>query len=187
MKNSILLFLSLILMSCGSTQKKQAIEEPLPVTVKVGQQELVKQGEGFRIGSKMGFTAKVYKIGFYTDKKYSNASDILDSNKTKHLYMRFTYTVTKGQLTDGWKKAYEHSCIKKCDETKQYLNQFLEASSGMKIGEVMEITFTDKGLELNIHKIGKVFIASPEFSYNLMAVFIGPKVLDEKFKKDLMD
>ncbi|MCB0355793.1 MAG: chalcone isomerase family protein [Bdellovibrionales bacterium] len=182
----LLIILTLFLLSCSSAKKDEAIQAPLPNDIQLDGKKLMMQGQGFRIGRKFGFTAKVYKVGIYTDKKYDSASELLNSPSVKHLYMRFTYTITKGQLVEGWEKAYKYSCIKQCKETRVYLNQFIEASTGMKIGDIMEITFKKEGVLLNIHKSGQVFIKSPDFSYNLLAIFIGPKVLDESFKKDLM-
>ncbi|MCB9026625.1 MAG: chalcone isomerase family protein [Bdellovibrionaceae bacterium] len=188
MRFYILTVFSLLILSCGSAQKKMAIEEPLPETINVDGKNLIMQGQGFRIGSKMGFTAKVYKIGFYTDKKYKSAEEILNSPETKHMYLRFTYTITKGQLVEGWQKAYEHSCQKNCKITESSFRQFLDALTGMKIGDIMEITYKKDGVELRNPKgeNSKVFISSPDFSYNLLSVYIGPKVLDEKFKQSLL-
>lgn len=189
MKYLVASLFAMFITSCSSSQKKMAIEDPLPGSVQVDGKKLIMQGQGFRIGSKMGFTAKVYKIGLYTDKKYSNAEEILNSEIPKHTYMRFTYTITKGQLIEGWQKAYEHSCQRNCQDSVKYFGEFLDASTGMKIGETMEISYKKDGVEIYIPKSekGRVFIASPDFSYNLLSVFIGPKVLDEKFKQSLLN
>ncbi len=187
MKQIISVMLSLLLMSCASPEKKAAIKAPMPESQMLSGKKLMLQGWGFRIASKMGITAKVYKAGLYTDKKYESASGILNSPKSKKLLMRFTYTVTKSQLVKGWRKAHKHSCEKNCSESSAALEKFVAAITGMKIAQVMDIVFNKDSVELNIHKnkSGKVVINSAALSHNLLAVFIGKKVISEELKNQL--
>ncbi len=179
---------ALVLISCSGASKKEAIEAPLPKAQVIDGRTLNLIGSGFRVASRMGFTAKVYKAGFYAEKNRPSPTELLDSSDIKKLYMRFTYTVNKAPLVEGWEKAYKHSCVKNCLKDMDNFKKFIEFSTAMRVGDLMELIFKPDGVGVKITKdeVFETFIASSEFSYNLLSIFIGEKVLDSEFKKSLL-
>lgn len=188
MKALSALTLSLFLISCGGTSKKVDYKAPLPETQTVSGKTLKLKGQGFRVACKFGVCRKIYKIGLYADKKYATAKDVFKSKAPKKLYMRYTYSLSRLKLVDGWKKAYKKSCNKNCDATKAQFKKFLEVNTGMNPGDIMELAFSQKGVDLTIHKDKPqtTHFDSTDLGHNLLSIYLGDKPLQDKLKTALL-
>ena len=175
-----------LLMGCGSSQKKEAMDAPLPTSQTLDSESLILNGSGYRIASKFGFTAKVYKAGLYLKSKTTDDAALRDSHEPKWIHMRFVFKATKHQVADGWTKGYEHTCRPDCSSTKGDFLKFKDMLTGMNIGQEMDLIFMKDQLQVRLDgkEVGR--IESAKFSEIIFNVFMGPDVLDKKLKDQLL-
>lgn len=183
----LIIFSGLVsLTNCGVSPKKIALQKPIEKTMSWNNENLVLKGTGIRSASKFGFTAKVYRGALYVPSTSLSPDELIASQNSVLIFMRFAFEASKKQSEEGWTKAFNYSCFTKCPESKRELRRFLKLFPLLRVGDEAKIVFaTDKVIVIvNAKEVGSV--ESRHFRENLLAVFIGKSVLDKKFKEKLL-
>lgn len=156
--------------------------------MKVAEKDLVLNGMALRRVRKFGIPVKVYIAGLYLENKVDDSEKILGAEAVKHLEMEFVRTVEKEKITNAWDEAVFKGCIEDCSNYKPPLKEFNALMGEMRKGQRISVTFYPDKVEVSQQgrTPKKGTVASPAFSKNLLAIFIGPKMFSQEVKDSLL-
>ena len=155
-----------------------------PETAKVGETELVLNGIGTRKAT--FFKVHVYVAALYVPSKSSDPSAHLSSDQPMHLVMEFVRSVGEDKLTDGWEAGLEKNS-KNFASLKDPLAKFNAQMKDVEEGDKIKITFfPGEKVVASVGSGAEFEIAHPQFSKDLLAVWLGPEPPNSDLKEGLL-
>ena len=148
------------------------------------------KGAALRDTTKFGMKFKVYVAGLYFKDKTADAEAVIASEQPKVLRIQFLRSLDKETLTKAFKESHAKNCEPTCKESQAKLDEFVKLLSNFKEDSKMTFTFFKTKLKFEVevdpkHKNSGV-IESPEFSKNLLKMYIGLNPPTAEFKKALV-
>jgi hypothetical protein len=153
----------------------------------VGKEKLSLKAMTRREVNILGIVIRVYVAGLYVADTKFECPEIIKSSKTRVVSMNFLRHVSSGDLAGNLKEGIEKNCTEHCDEQKEKAKEIKKLVPSPDKGDVLKITFDDKGtgFDLNNKVLGRV--EGVEFSQTLLSAFIGNHPPTEEFKAGLCD
>ncbi len=156
----------------------------MPDTKTVNGTKLVLNGLGLREATI--FRIDVYVVGLYLTKKSKSAKAILASKSLKFLLMKFVRGVGKGRMQGAFKKSLKVAAGKNFPKLKKRINDFNSKMEGVKKGDTISLTLTQKGVLVVAKGKKKGFIKGADFADAILKVFIGKKPIMKQIKRGLL-
>ena len=179
-------WLSTLLFLAASTVELRAgtlVGVALPDTIQADGKTLILNGLGLRTK----LFVKVYVAGLYVERKSSDPGAILNTEVPKRVVMHFVRSVSKSQITDGFKESFENNTPDAGRTLKAEIEQFLGALEPVNDGEEVVITYQPGiGTNLVIKGKEKLTVRAPTFSQVIFSVWLGPKPPNQDLKKGLL-
>jgi hypothetical protein len=156
----------------------------LPEQVKVLGNGLNLNGTGVR--QVTIFHVDVYAAGLYLQKLSHDPEEIVKSTAPKSLEMVFLRGVDAKDIAKAWDEGFEKNCIGECESLKPGVAQLKTFMADMKKGDRMAYNFLSDRVEVMVR--GKVVgtIDGPEFSRNMLRIWLGKSPPNESLKKGLL-
>ena len=155
-----------------------------PQEVKVEDEKLALNGLALRKVPFLGI--RVLVAGFYLPQPVSEPLAIEKMAGRKQLRLHFLKNVSAKTIATTWAEELIKNCVKSCPEIKEKAARLESLISGVKMNDLLTITFeTDRLIfQLNGQKGGS--IDGPEFALAFLRIWIGDSPINEDFKKDLL-
>jgi hypothetical protein len=141
----------------------------VPDTIEISGKKLTLNGLGVR---KAFGVFTVYVGALYVEEKSQDAKKIIDHAGVKHLELHFKRYVERKKLVEAWEEGFKKNAVPNYG-FRSDLNILNKAMTGMQEGQTIKLTFLpDKSL---IQVDGKevVTIEGPNFSKQMLSVFLG--------------
>lgn len=156
----------------------------MPDTMKVKGKKLLLNGLGLREATI--FRIDVYVVGLYVVKKSKSAKAILGSKTMKHIRMKFVRGVGKGRMQGAFKKSLKVAAGKNFPKLKKRIKDFNSKMEGVKKGDVIALTLTQKGVTVFAKGAKKGFIKGADFADAVLKVYLGKKPIMKQIKRGLL-
>lgn len=140
-----------------------------PEQIKVQDQTLVLNGLGPRFATMAKI--RVYVAGLYVPAKTSDADELIKSQGSKQLLMKFQRDVSADQSREAWEKGLEKAS-KAYPNIKDRIPQLMSAMSDMKKGEEMMYVFSGDQVEIIVRGGSKGVIKGRDFTEALFTVWL---------------
>lgn len=155
----------------------------MPDSINIKSKDLVLNGMGTRKATWL--KVKVYVGGLYLSKKATDANDILSQPYPKYLRMHFVRDVDGKKLKEGWIEGFEAAVeFNTRNMIQTQIDQFVGMMEDVNKNDEIVLTFTDKGVEVDIKNKQKGTIAGEKFSHALLSVWF-VKARDEGLRDGL--
>ncbi|MCB0346398.1 MAG: chalcone isomerase family protein [Bdellovibrionales bacterium] len=155
----------------------------LPDEADVGGKSLVLNGLGLREAT--FFKVDVYVAGLYLEQKSNNAREIVASQGTKLLDMKFVRDVDKEKLTEAWIEGFQKNSVK-YGRLKDRVAQLNSMMSDVEDGSTMRFIFNTETVEVFIAGEKKGSIEGRDFVEGMLSVWLGKHPPNEELKEGLL-
>lgn len=186
MKNLFLLTSILIsLFGAPLLQAKELKGISMADDIMVDGKKLILNGMGIRLAPPI-INFKIYFGGLYLESKAQDRKAVLASAGLKRIRMHFTYSVSKGDVDAGWRKAIKENCSEVgCGHVKE-IETFCSYMTGLNKGDIIEITFFPDRVETAVKGEKKPDIISPTFGKVLLSIWMGPNPPNSELQEGLL-
>lgn len=155
----------------------------LPDSLTVNNQQLVLNGIGTRKATIFGI--RVYVAGLYLPARSSDAEAILSSSIPKFIEMRLVRDVARKDMTEAWKEGFYRN-VQDPSRFSAQLDQVIAATSDVREGESIFVTFGPDSVLLQFPRAEKAEIRAPGFGNALLAIWLGADPPDAGLKAGLL-
>lgn len=176
-------FLTLILFM-KQAQAVQFEGFDFPSEIMIVERKLVLNGLALRKVPILGI--RVLVGGLYLPQPFSEASGVETMVGPKQLRLHFLKNLSAKTIAKTWTTELMKNCENSCPIVKEKATKLEAMISDIKKDDLLAITF-DKNqvtFQLNTQKGG--VIEGAEFALAFLRVWIGPRPINEDFKKDLL-
>lgn len=179
-------FMCLIVLVTLSGQAKAVQFEgfEFPQEIQVENERLALNGLALRKVTFLGI--RVLVAGFYLPQSFSEPIAVEKMAGRKQLRLHFLKNVSAKTIATTWTEELMKNCVTSCPEIKEKTARLEGLISGVKMNDLLTITFEKNRLifQLNGQKGGS--IDGPEFALAFLRIWIGDHPINEDFKKDLL-
>lgn len=138
-------------------------------TVNVGGETLTLNGMGLREATVL--KVDVYVAGLYLEHVSSNPQQILASNETKVIVLKFKRDVGRDDIVKAWREGFE----KNAPVPKPLVDQLAQWMPSFRKGDVLMFTLMPgKGVAVDINGKRKGVLGDDNFSRSLLSIWLGP-------------
>lgn len=181
---TISIFLGALLAPAALAGKKAGIT--MPDTITVGDKKLVLNGMGLREAT--WANVDVYVAGLYLEKVSSNASEIIASNQTKRIHLKFKRKVYESDILKAWRDGFKNNSPAKLVAALQpridTLNSWMQRFHD---GDTLTFTYIPGvGTQVDINDKRKGVIKGEDFGRALFAIWLGPKPPNSGLKTGML-
>ncbi|MBZ5638471.1 MAG: chalcone isomerase family protein [Acidobacteriia bacterium] len=156
----------------------------LPDRASVGGKALVLNGMGLR--KAYGF-AKVYVAGLYLEKKTASAEEILGSDTTRRIELRFVRHVSRDDIVKAWTEGFEKNAARRLGALEDRLDTLNGTMRDLEPGDVLAFsTVPDKGVLVEVGGQPATTIPGADFARTLLAIWLGPDPPNAALKAGLL-
>ncbi|MEM7261330.1 MAG: chalcone isomerase family protein [Planctomycetota bacterium] len=180
----------LVLVACtGATTLTRAAEPPSGMfarEIEVAEIRLIRNGAGL---CEWGiFSWDVYWAALYLERPTTRFADIVDSKKTKRIHLNFSRKLSREQMVDAYRAAFEANAGKKRQaELKASIDQLLGMLTAVKAKDSLRLTYVpDVGTSLKLNGKQLGLIEGAEFGSLVFELYVGKKPPTKALKKGLL-
>ena len=157
----------------------------MPDTIKVGDKELTLNGMGLREATFLKID--VYVAGLYLEQVSSNPTEIITSNQTKRLVLRFVRDVDRDDIVKAWREGFAGNATVKLATIKPLIDRLNAWMVGFDDGDTLTFTYRPgEGLAVDVGTTRKGILKSDDFARSLFAIWLGPKPPTSALKRGLL-
>ena len=157
----------------------------LPDTVTVAGKQLVLNGMGLREATFL--KVDVYVAGLYLERRSSDPGQILQSNQTKQIVLKFVRDVGRGDIVKAWNEGFHKNATVPEAQLRDRIAQLNSWMVGFKNGDVLSFTYVPgSGVSVDINGQHKGTIQGDDFAQSLFAIWLGAHPPGSSLKKGLL-
>jgi hypothetical protein len=175
----------IVLLMLGGTAlagKKAGVTMPDRITV--AGQTLVLNGMGLREAT-LGID--VYVAGLYVQQPTSNPAQLIGSEQTKQLVLRFVHDVGHDKIVKAWHEGFAKSATVPMTQLQPYIAQLDAWTPSFSDGDTLTFTYVPgRGVTVAVNGATRGTIKDPGFARSLFAIWLGPKPPSGDLKRGLL-
>jgi hypothetical protein len=157
----------------------------MPDTIQIGDKRLVLNGMGLREATFLKID--VYVAGLYLEQASSNPTEIITSNQTKRLVLRFVRDVDRDDIVKAWREGFAGNATVKLATIKPLIDRLNAWMVGFDDGDTLTFTYRPgEGLAVDVGTTRKGILKSDDFARSLFAIWLGPKPPTSALKRGLL-
>ncbi len=169
MKKILLWVLAIQCLVSGSVMAASLEGVEFPETISVQNETLVLNGLGPRFATMAKI--RVYVAGLYVPAKTRNAEELIKSQSSKQLLMKFQRDVSADQSREAWEKGLR-KVSREYPNITDRIPKLMAAMNDMKRGEEMIYSFTGEQVEILVRGESKAVIKGRDFIEALFTVWL---------------
>ncbi|WP_459675733.1 chalcone isomerase family protein [Acidisoma sp. 7E03] len=116
----------------------------------------------------------VYVVGLYLTQPNHDADAIIASPAPKLLRFVFKRDVDEDKVRGTWRKSLERNCQAPCSLPAAEVAQFLSRVPAMHAGDVVEVLFTQRGVDFTVNGRSLGEVTDPTLCRVILLGYIGP-------------
>jgi hypothetical protein len=158
----------------------------MPDSVNVAGKQLVLNGMGLREATFLN--VHVYVAGLYVERRSSDAEQLIASNQSKQIVLRFVRSVDRGDIVKAWREGFSANARVPMAALQARIDQ-LDSYMPEKLADGDTLTFTylpGRGTEVAVNGATKGLIPGDDFGRSLVAIWLGPKPPGKGLKQGLL-
>ncbi len=163
--------LAFTLVSASPAYARSCASVRMPDTIEVEGQQLVLNGMGIREATVL--QVNVYVAGLYVVTRSRNANEILGSDTTKRIVLRFVHDVDRADIVSAFREGFQRNSP---GANQGKVNQLLGWATDMREGGTMQFTYVPgTGTTLVVNGVTKGTVDGADFGRAVFSLFIGPR------------
>lgn len=157
----------------------------MPDTVTVAQKPLVLNGMGLREATFL--KVDVYVAGLYLEKVSSDPAQIISSNQTKRIVLKFVRDVDHDDIVKAWHDGFKGNATVPLEKIKPYEARLDAWMPSFADGDTLTFTsIPGEGVSVDVNGVRKGVLKDDDFAKSLFAIWLGPKPPTGDLKKGLL-
>jgi hypothetical protein len=131
--------------------------------------------------------AKVYVAGLYLEKKTANPREILESDATRRIELRFVRNVGRDDIAKAWTEGFEKNAGSGLAALRERLDTLNRAMPDVRVGDVLSFTaLPGKGVVVEVKGRAEATIPGADFTKALFSIWLGPDPPNAALKSGLL-
>lgn len=128
----------------------------------------------------------IYVASLYLEHFSTNPDEIIRSQQTKLLAVRFERNVSAEEARDAWRKNLENSCMAPCRLNPEDVERFLSGIPAIYVGDIFHLLFEPDvaTVTVNGQQIGTT--RKRQFADAILATFLGPNTGLPRLRQELL-
>jgi hypothetical protein len=176
MRHAICLSLATALVTTLGTPsiaaKKAGVTMPDAITV--GDTRLTLNGMGLREASFL--KVDVYVVGLYVQTPSPDPTQLILSNQTKRLVLRFVRNVDREDIVKALSEGFKNNATVPIAQLQSQIATLESWTQGFKKGDTLTFTYVPgQGVQVDINNVPKGVIPGEEFAHSLFAIWLGAR------------
>lgn len=182
MKRAILLVV-MALSATAVAGKKAGVTMPDRVTVAGA--PLVLNGMGLREATFL--KVDVYVAGLYVQHPTSNPAQLVGSDETKQLVLRFVRDVGHDDIVKAWHEGFQRNATVPLARLQPYIAQLDAWMPSFSDGDTLTFTYVPRaGVTVAVNGVRRGVIADADFARSLFSIWLGPRPPSGDLKRGLL-
>lgn len=154
-------------------------------TINVAGKQLTLNGMGLREATVL--KVDVYVAGLYLENPSSDPAQILASNETKTLVLKFVRDVDRDDIVKAWNDGFKNNAVVSVASLRPMIDQLNSWMRGFSDGDMLVFTYLpEEGLIVEVNGSRRGVIKNDDFAHSLFAIWLGPKPPNAGLKKGLL-
>lgn len=154
-------------------------------TINVAGKQLTLNGMGLREATVL--KVDVYVAGLYLENPSSDPAQILASNETKTLVLKFVRDVDRDDIVKAWNDGFKNNAVVSVASLRPMIDQLNSWMRGFSDGDMLVFTYLpEEGLIVEVNGSRRGVIKNDDFARSLFAIWLGPKPPNAGLKKGLL-
>jgi hypothetical protein len=157
----------------------------LPDTISVHGKQLVLNGMGLREATML--KVDVYVAGLYLETPSADPAQIVQSNQTKRLVLRFVRDVDRKDIVKAWSEGFRKNATVPEAQLRDRIEQLNSWMPAFKNGSTLVFTYTPgEGVVVEVDNQRKGVLQGDDFAQSLFAIWLGQHPPTSDVKKGLL-
>lgn len=157
----------------------------MPDTMNVAGKQLTLNGMGVREATWL--KVDVYVAGLYVEKVSSSPQQIINSDTTKALVLRFVRDVDRDDITKAWSDGFRNNATVSLAQLQPKIKQLNAWMPAFKEGDTLSFVYVPaEGVVVEINGQRKGVIKDPDFTRSLFSIWLGAKPPTGDLKRGLL-
>lgn len=152
-------------------------------TVQIDDKELVLNGVGLR----KALWIKIYMGALYLEEKSQDPTEIIESERTKHIVMHFLKGISKDRLGSEFRSSFMKNCDANCEEKAKFIDDLAQKMADLKQGDELKITVKKDRILFQAPGKDKPLVSSDQaIAKTILKIFIRPTKEPEELRDGML-
>ncbi|MFN0058414.1 MAG: chalcone isomerase family protein [Planctomycetota bacterium] len=172
-------------LACPRVAFSSSSEGVFPLTTKVGDQLLARNGVGLLEWGV--FSWDLYRAALYVEAPTSDVTQILAVGSSKQLRMHFSRALTQEQMVKAFTAAFQANAGTPTVELQEHITRFTQVLTAVRKGDLLVASYQSSGLltiELNQTRLCSV--ESVAFGELFFRLYVGARPPSEALRRGLL-
>jgi len=173
---------ALVLLVAAAARAREVSGVDVPDTVDVAGKTLNLNGAALRTR----FFFRVYVIGLYLERPATSADAVVDGRGVRHVALHILRALDAAEIASAIGEAFERNSADHMPALRERLERFKKMFPSVQPGDVIELSVEPGTTVVGANGKQLGTIEGDDFGSALLAVWLGPKPVDETIKAALV-